>query len=251
MKTIQAIWYFKRKRFPDSTLNKHKARLCAHCEMQQWGVNYWENYAPVVNWISVQFLLILFELSGLESRKIDFVLAFPQADLDVPVYMELPIGMEVPGYEGYKKLYVLRIRKSLYGLKQASANWYDMLKKGLEIWGFKDSVADPFVFIKQNGYGFKAVAGYTSTLSSEGIDPRGGLYICNNNATNLQIDRDTVSSNNTLKAASASYIAGGTVIKSNTSNSDNLWIKNFLHKSSDILVLVYVGDCIILSWYQK
>ena len=41
--------------------------------------------------------------------------------------------MEVPGSEGYDKLYVLRPRKSLYGLKQASANWYDMLKKGLEI----------------------------------------------------------------------------------------------------------------------
>ena len=65
--------------------------------MQQWGVNYWETYAPVVNWISVRFLLILSELAGLESRTIDFVLAFPQADLDVPVYMELPIGMEVPG----------------------------------------------------------------------------------------------------------------------------------------------------------
>ena len=36
-KTIQAIWSFKRKRFPDGTLNKHKARLCAHGGMQQWG----------------------------------------------------------------------------------------------------------------------------------------------------------------------------------------------------------------------
>jgi hypothetical protein len=29
-KTIQAIWSFKRKRYPDGTLNKHKAWLCAH-----------------------------------------------------------------------------------------------------------------------------------------------------------------------------------------------------------------------------
>ena len=133
MKTIQAIWSFKRKRFPDGTLNKHRARLCAHGGMQQWGVNYWETYATVINCISVQFLLILSELAGLESSIIDFVLAFLQADLDVPVYMELPIGMEVPGYEGYNKLYVLRLRKLLYVLKQASANWYDMLKKCLEI----------------------------------------------------------------------------------------------------------------------
>ena len=133
MKTIQAIWSFKRNCFPDGTLNKHKARLCAHGGMQQWGVNYWETYAPVVNWISVQFLLILSKLAGLESRTINFVLSFPQADLDVPVYMEPPIGMEVPGSEGYNKLYVLRLGNLLYSLKKATANWYDMLKKGLEI----------------------------------------------------------------------------------------------------------------------
>ena len=35
MKTIMAIWLFKRKRFLDGTLNKHKARLCAHGGQQQ------------------------------------------------------------------------------------------------------------------------------------------------------------------------------------------------------------------------
>ena len=251
VKTIQAIWSFKRKRFPDGTLNKFKARLCAHGGMQQWGINYWETYAPVVNWISVRFLLILSEIAGLESRTIDFVLAFPQADLDVPVYMELPIGMEVPGSEGNNKFYVLRLRKSLYGLKQASANWYDMLRKGLEIRGFKESVADPCVFIKQNGDGFKAVTGDTSTSSRDVINPRGGSSICNDDAANPQIDRDAVSSTNTLSAASASDLAGGTASNSDTSNSDNFWIKSFLHKSSDVLILVYVDDCIILSRDQK
>jgi len=149
-KTIQAIWSFKRKRFPDGSINKFKARLCAHGGMQQWGVNYWETYAPVVNWISVRFLLVLSEIVGLESRAIDFVLAFPQAELDVPVYMELPIGMEVPGSEQNRKVHLLRLKRSLYGLKQASANWYDMLKKGLQRRGFQESVADPCVFLREN-----------------------------------------------------------------------------------------------------
>jgi hypothetical protein len=52
-KTIMSIWSFKRKRYPDGTLNKHKACLCAHGGMQTWGQNYWETYAPVVNWASV------------------------------------------------------------------------------------------------------------------------------------------------------------------------------------------------------
>ena len=55
-KTIWSIWSFKRKRHPDGTLNKHKARLCAHGGMQVWGENYWETYAPVVNWLSVRLL---------------------------------------------------------------------------------------------------------------------------------------------------------------------------------------------------
>jgi hypothetical protein len=53
MKTIWAIWSFKRKRFPDKTLNKHKVCLCAHGSMQQRGVSYWETYSPVVNMLTV------------------------------------------------------------------------------------------------------------------------------------------------------------------------------------------------------
>ena len=34
------IWSFKRKRYPDGTLDKHKARLCCHGGQQQWGVDY-------------------------------------------------------------------------------------------------------------------------------------------------------------------------------------------------------------------
>jgi hypothetical protein len=37
---IQAIWSFKSKRFPDDTLVKYKARLCAHGRMQQSRTNY-------------------------------------------------------------------------------------------------------------------------------------------------------------------------------------------------------------------
>ena len=148
IKTIMAIWAFKRKRFPDGTLNKHKARLCAHGGQQQWGVNYWETYAPVVNWISVRFLLILTELAGLETQALDFVLAFPQAALDVPVYMELPSGIDL-GKGTEKRAYVLELKSSLYGLKQSSANWYACLKEGLERRGFKESKADPCVFIKK------------------------------------------------------------------------------------------------------
>ena len=59
------------------------------------GINYWETYTPVVNWVSVRFLLIISQLAGLETRALDFILPFPQAKLDVPVYMKIPPGIDI------------------------------------------------------------------------------------------------------------------------------------------------------------
>ena len=89
-KTIRAIWLFKRKRFPDGWLNKHKARLCAHGGMQKWGDKYWETYSLVINMLSVRLLLAICHKHGLESKEINFVLAFTQADLYIDAWMELP-----------------------------------------------------------------------------------------------------------------------------------------------------------------
>ena len=128
MKTIMALWPFKRKRFPDGTLNKHKARLCKHGGQQTWGQDYWDTYAPVVTWASVRLLLIVAKIHGLQSKSIDFVLAFPQADLDVPVYMELPVGINpIDVSNENRRCYVLKLNKSLYGLKQAGYNWFEKL----------------------------------------------------------------------------------------------------------------------------
>jgi len=149
-KTILAIWSFKRKRFPDGRVNKHKARLCAHGGMQQWGVDYWETYAPVVNWLCIKTLLILSVIYGYHSRSIDFVLAFPQATLKEMVFMEFPAGVEYPN--GSRKQYVLKLNKNLYGLKSGAYNWFQMLSEGLqhEKLGFKSSEIDPCVFIRKD-----------------------------------------------------------------------------------------------------
>ena len=111
-KTIMSIWSFKRKWIPDGRLNKHKARLCAHGGMQTWGQNYWETYAPVVNWASVWLLLAIAKIHNLPSRSIDFVLAFPQADLEIPVYMELLMGFQNDS-DGKRGKYMLCLNKSL------------------------------------------------------------------------------------------------------------------------------------------
>jgi hypothetical protein len=144
-KTIMSIWSFKRKQYPDETLNKHKARLCALGGMQTRDQNYWETYAPVVNWASVCLILAIAKIHGLSSKSIDFVLAFSQIDLEIPVYMESPIGFEAPDGEN-RNTYVLKLNKSLYGLKQAGYNWFPKLSYGLQDSGFVQSNIDPCIF---------------------------------------------------------------------------------------------------------
>ena len=53
------------------------------------------------------------------------VLAFPKSDLDVDVSMEIPLGVRVDENRGE---WVLKLNKSLYGIKKASVIWFDIIK---------------------------------------------------------------------------------------------------------------------------
>jgi hypothetical protein len=147
--TVKAIWSFKRKRRPDGSLLKHKARLCAHGGMQIHGVNFWDTYAPVVNWITIRMMLTLSVIHDLYTTSIDFTLAFPQADIETTIYMEIPLGCEVP--EGD---YVCKLIKNVYGIRQASKTWFEYLRDTLIKdtneggFGFRQSKVDPCIFYR-------------------------------------------------------------------------------------------------------
>jgi hypothetical protein len=53
--------------------------------MQQWGTNYWGKNSPVVNMVTVHLIQLLAQIYKLDSKAIDFILAFPQAELDVEI----------------------------------------------------------------------------------------------------------------------------------------------------------------------
>ena len=119
--------------------------------MQKWGDSYWETYSPVVNMLSVRLILAIKKIHKLESKAIDFVLAFPKADLKEDISMNLPIGFQVDGQtkSDSDRHYVLKLNKNLYGLKQGSFNWYNKLKTSLVNRNFKPSDTDPCLYIDQ------------------------------------------------------------------------------------------------------
>jgi len=148
-KLIKFIWSFKRKRSPIGVLIKHKARLCVHGGMQEKGVDYFNTFAPVVNWNTVRFLLTQAIMNGWCARHVDYVLAFSQADCDTDVYLSLPPGFHVKDKtEGQD--YCIKLKKNLYGTCQASANWFVLLKDGLLKRGYVQSKVDPCLFFKND-----------------------------------------------------------------------------------------------------
>ena len=73
------IWSFKINRSPYGRPIKYKFFLCAHGGMQIWGMNYWETYPPVVNWLYITSMISLIILRELHNKSVDFILAYTQA----------------------------------------------------------------------------------------------------------------------------------------------------------------------------
>ena len=94
---LMMIWSFKRKRDPEGNITKHKARLCCHGGQQEWGVNYWNTYSPVVSWSSIRILMTLSNLHNFHTKSVDFVQAFPQAKVKSTIFLKTPDGVELPG----------------------------------------------------------------------------------------------------------------------------------------------------------
>ena len=63
--------------------------------------------------------------------------------------MEFPAGMDLAGHGKDISKYLLKLKRSLYGLKQASMNWHCKLKTAFEDRGFVGSLSDPCVFISK------------------------------------------------------------------------------------------------------
>ncbi len=95
----------------------------------------------------MRMMLVLTSAEKVHSQSIDLTLTYPQADLDVNIYLELPMGFQLEG--GFdKKEFVLKLKKNLYGLKEVGYNWYEKLKGGMIARGSKVCQSDPCIYMK-------------------------------------------------------------------------------------------------------
>ena len=94
---IDSTWAFKKKRYPDGSMKKLKARFCVRGDQQVEGLDYFETYAPVVAWSTVRLMLVLSVFLGLCSKQVDYTNAFCQADLNEDVFLRMPRGYQQKG----------------------------------------------------------------------------------------------------------------------------------------------------------
>ena len=98
--------------------------------------------------LSCCLILVIAHIHSLNSKSIYFVLAFPQADIDIYICMKLAEGMIPVGDGSNFCLYILKLNRILYSLKQASHNWYEKLNQYFLNKYFTPSNIDPCIFMK-------------------------------------------------------------------------------------------------------
>lgn len=145
IKTIKMRLVFKAKTDDQNRISRFKARLVAQGFRQQEGVDYFETFSPVLRAESLRFLISVAAQNNLEIHNLDVKNAFLQADLNEDIYVEIPPFMNNFGVD--RATHVLKLLKSIYGLKQAGRVWNEKFTREILNLGFKISDADPCIFV--------------------------------------------------------------------------------------------------------
>lgn len=151
---INCRWVFKKKIDAKGVVKRHKVRLVARGFTQRKGVNFNETFAPVAKFTSLRLLFALASDRNWHVHQMDAKTAFLCADIDQDdIFVQIPEGFELLGSNKIPsdmQKPVLRLKKGLYGLRQAPRLWYKKLTGHLREMGFRRSDLDHSVWAKDD-----------------------------------------------------------------------------------------------------
>ncbi|UYV75200.1 hypothetical protein LAZ67_12002864 [Cordylochernes scorpioides] len=142
-KIIGCKWTYKQKLNSKGEIERYKARLVAKGFNQKFGRDYEETFAPIVKHSTIRAFLAASVYKGMKVNHLDVKTAFLHGDLDKELYMELPEGLHTKQTNK-----VCKLKKAIYGLKQAGRSWNTKIASTLIKNNFKQSIVDPCLFTK-------------------------------------------------------------------------------------------------------
>jgi hypothetical protein len=148
---VKNKWVFKIKRN-----GVFRARLVACGYSQIAGVDYTENYAPVISDVTYRILMICEIVWNLTSKIVDVETAFLHGELEPgqEIYMDCPDGLE------HEQDECLFLQRTIYGLVQSARQFFKKLVQCLKTIGFQGGVADPCLMTRKYEKGIVFIALY-------------------------------------------------------------------------------------------
>jgi transposase InsO family protein len=144
--TVGSKYVCKVKMNPDGSIAKFKVRLVAQGFTQVEGINFYDTYSPVAKLSTIRTIIALAAINNMSLHHIDVNTAYINAPLDEDIYMRPPKDFNLGRNQ------VLKLSKSIYGLKQAGLNWYLCISSYLSTLGFTKCLSDCCAFILDKGY---------------------------------------------------------------------------------------------------
>ncbi|GMI70307.1 hypothetical protein HRI_000700000 [Hibiscus trionum] len=162
---IDCKWVFRIKRKADGTVDRYKARLVAKGFTQIEGIDFTDTFSPVAKLTTFKVVLSLAASQNWHLLQLDVNNAFLNGILDEEVYMKIPPGYDTSA-EGSNL--ACRLHKSIYGLRQASRQWFHAFSQVVLKFGFCQSPSDHSLFVKGSGDDLVVLLMYVDDIALAG-----------------------------------------------------------------------------------
>ncbi|GKB78066.1 retrotransposon protein, putative, ty1-copia subclass [Tanacetum coccineum] len=146
-RTVGSKWLFKKKTDMDGAVYVFKACLVAKGFTQTYGVDYEETFSHVADIRAIRILIAIAAYYDYEIWQMDVKTAFLNGHISEEVYMEQPKGFVNTKYPNH----VCKLKRSIYGLKQASRQWNKRFDDEIKKFGFTQNRDKPCVCQKASG----------------------------------------------------------------------------------------------------
>ena len=147
IKSIGCKWVFKMKKDSLGNIERHKARLVAKGFNQRERINYTETFSPVSKKYSLRIIMALVAHFDFDLHQMDVKTTFLNGNLEEEVYMKQPEGLSSSEGEHL----VCKLKKSIYGIKQASCQWYLKFHEVIASFDFEENIMDQCIYLKVSG----------------------------------------------------------------------------------------------------